>query len=95
MAILVTVESPDADPLRLRMGAVAGVIAVIPLLALGTIWPSIYTVAAVAVAPALLIFLASIIRPHFRRGRALHGYCLVAAWLTPVAWAAHILWLLS
>jgi hypothetical protein len=67
------------------------------LLYLGGIWPSLFTVLALAALPSPLMFLWAVFRPSFVQGRPvlrwyLMACCLAAAscWLYEAWWLRHL-----
>ncbi len=76
-----------------RLFAAAVVLAIVPLVALGTIWPSAYSVVAVLAAPALLLCGVAALFPRFLRHTGAQAYCVASAWLSFLSWATQVWWL--
>ena len=59
---------------------------------LGAVWPSLYTVGAIFLLPAFLIFAISVVRPRITRAKPiLQGYLLSCLLLTILEWTHFLL----
>lgn len=69
-----------------------GTVAIVLLLALGAVWPSIHTVIALPALPALPMFLLGLARPRIATVRWLRWYGVVAVALAPLAYGVQVAW---
>jgi hypothetical protein len=93
MSTSISAAEPTGS-IAVRALCLAGALLTASLLYLGGIWPSFFTLAAIAALPAPILFLVALARPPLvRNHRFLRYYlvgCSVAAGL---AWAVEIWWL--
>lgn len=78
---------------RLRVLSMLGFVVTASLVLLGALWPSLYTIIAIPVIPALFVFGVAIFRPLLvGKRRKLHFYLNLSVLVSGVAWAFQMLW---
>lgn len=78
---------------RFRFLSLAGFLATGALIFLGGIWPSYYTILAIAALPAALVFGVAIFRPMVAWSRPkLRAYLTVCVVAAAISWAFQIYW---
>jgi|SRR5277367_5271566 len=78
---------------RVRLLSFTGVVVTAPLIVLGGVWPSYYTILAILAAPAPFLFLALIFRPVLiEKWPRLRFYLLSCVAASALAWAFQLLW---
>jgi hypothetical protein len=68
----------SANPLRVRIGAAFGLVATVLAILLGAVWPSLYTLLAVPLLPAPLLFFRYLLGPSDLNGAACLGMASIA-----------------
>jgi hypothetical protein len=76
-----------------RVAGLLGACSIAALGMLGALWPSIYTLMALAALPAFALLLVSAARPSILQGRSLRLYTGASLVLPPAAFAFQIFWL--
>lgn len=79
---------------RVRGWSVAGAVLISTVLWLGIIWPSIFTIVALLIAPALFLFLTGVFWPRFYEGNSrVRLYLRVCLLLAAACWGLELGWL--
>lgn len=79
---------------RVRGWSLAGALLISAVVWLGVIWPSIFTIVAVIIAPALLLFLIGAFQPAFYEGkRGVQLYLRACLLLAAACWLVELGWL--
>src|SRR5262245_52407897 len=86
-------RSTHARPWFQRLSAGTGFVSLAAFTLLGAIWPSYYTVAALATLPAAVVLLVRLVDPSLMCGRWSRSYTRIALALPPVAFAVKFWWL--
>jgi len=88
--------SPDcAAPNSVRLLSFVGLLSTISLILLGT-FPSYYTLATLAVVPAVFVFVSLLFRPSlYVRSAKLRTYLAVSVALAAISWVTQFVWLLT
>lgn len=86
-------RSHTARPWLQRLSAGAGVCSIAALAALGSLWPSMHTIAALLALPAVAMLLVRIAKPAWLRSRWPLAYTRFAVLLPPAAFAFQYWWL--
>jgi|SRR5882672_472790 len=88
--------SPATQPgsAATRLLCLGGALLTASLLCLGGIWPSIFTLVAIAALPSPILFLIAVVRPSFvQTHRFLRYYLVGCAVAAAFGWAAEFWWL--
>ena len=85
-------RSETARPSVQRLCAGAGLISIAALVALGSLWPSAHTIAALLALPAAAMLLVRVFRPALLSGRWALAYTRLAVVLPPAAFAFQFWW---
>lgn len=84
---------PSELALQLRLLSLAGALLIFTLLWAGFIYPSVITLPALLVTPALFLLLAAVVRPQFVEVRPwLRSSLLLSVGLTVVCWVFILVW---
>ncbi len=78
-----------------RILALVGFVLTAALIALGSVWPSYFTIAALVSLPAPVLFLVALVRPALFDRRDLRAYLILCVVLAVVSLGVETLWLLT
>jgi len=85
--------SEAARPFVQRLCAGAGLLSIAALVALGSVWPSIHTIAALLALPAAAVLLVRVLQPTLLRDRWVLVYTRFAVVLPTAAFVLQLWWL--
>ena len=79
---------------RVRGWSLAGALLISTVIWLGVIWPSIFTLVALFIAPAPFLFLTGVFWPRFYEGKTrIRPYLRVCLLLSAACWLLELGWL--
>jgi len=82
LAIAATLGLRSGSPKVVRVSAVVGVAAILPLIGIG-LWPSLLSIGALFALPASAMLLGAVLKPTWMRGVKTRGYVLACVYLSP------------
>ena len=85
LALLFAFTGQSSHPGVRRAAAAIGLAALFPLLLLGLLWPSMFTIAALLALPASAILLVAVVHPSLLQSAGVRAYSIVSVLLSPVS----------